>query len=141
MSLASQLPLGVRICDELLFPDAMAALGRIQKDKPTRHQQIQQQQQQQRSAMNGGSGQHSAFYTSAPVAGAAAPAAPAPAPAPAVAAAPPPSRTLVAAASVVVGEKVTVLALAECKQAVLAAGMKFNPARQKRCSTTGVVLT
>ena len=34
---------------------------------------------------------------------------------------------LVAASAVSVGEKVTVLALAECEAAVLGAGMKFNP--------------
>ena len=153
-SLASQLPLGVRICDGLLFPDAMAVLTRIQstKNQPhaaqdARQQQQQQQQQQQRGSHSAASGtghRYSAFYTrsgdskqplrtgSGQSSAAAVPAA-----------APPQSRprTLVAAASVVVGEKVTVLALPECKSAVLAAGMKFNPARKKRCGTVGVVLS
>jgi hypothetical protein len=61
--------------------------------------------------------------------GPAAPPALAPAPAPAAAPEPDPepAAPLVAASAVSVGEKVTVLALAECEAAVLGAGMKFNP--------------
>lgn len=146
-SLASQLPLGVRICDGLLFPDAMAALTRIQSMKLHAAQDARQQQQHGSHSASGTGHRYAAFYTKSddskqPLrsdSGPSSAAVPAAAPA-----APPPHsrpRTLVAAASVVVGEKVTVLASPECKSAVLAAGMKFNPARKKRCGTAGVVLS
>lgn len=72
----------------------------------------------------------------------AAAATPALAPAPVAVAEPEPAAAaalLIAASSVAVGEKVTVLALVECEAAVLGAGMKFNPPRKKRCGTSGVV--
>ena len=75
-----------------------------------------------------------AAAASAPPAAAAAPTAVEPA-----AAAPAPEPELVAATSVAMGEKVSVLALEKCEAAVLGAGMKFNAPRKKRCGTKGVV--